>query len=134
MSSLLLDGMSEQEFLAKLSDRKWRHKFMGKAISKSLAITLRENRLARGLTQKEFGALCGMSEPRISLLETEKGMERVTINALLKIAKALDCALIVRFEAWEDDGVIRGFVTWVLGFTKEGCIVRRFDSDTGGRL
>jgi len=122
----LLDGISEKDFLEKLKSKKWRHQFMAGAIAKSLAITVRENRKVRGWTQAELGKLVKMSQPVIARLETKSGMERVSVRTLVRLAQAFDCALIIKFEAWGDTGVVPGFVTWVFGFTAEGTVVRKF--------
>jgi len=124
--SLLLGNLSEKEFLEKLESKTWRHQFMDGAISESLAISVRENRKARGWTQAELGKLVRMAPSRISVLETKKGMKTVAIKTLTKLASAFDCALIIRFEAWEDPGVLRGFVSWAITFTPEGCVAKRF--------
>ena len=57
-----------------LKNRKTRHEVMARAIAQSLALQLIMLRTARGMTQKEFAEFLGMSQSRISLLETEEGM------------------------------------------------------------
>ena len=131
--NVLLGKISETEFLQKLQSKQWRHEFMAGAVAESLAIAVRENRKARGWTQKELGQKTKMWASRISVLETKKGMETVSLRTLLKLASAFDCALIVKFEAWEDVDVLRGFVSWVLGFTPEGCIAKKFASPSANQ-
>jgi len=126
MKNILLGNISEKEFLEKMKSKKWRHQFMSGAIAKSLAISVREMRKSQGLTQAQLGKLAGMSAARISVLETKKGMESVSIRTLWRLAKVFDCALVVKFESWEDTGVLRGFVSWVIGFTPDGCVAKKF--------
>jgi transcriptional regulator with XRE-family HTH domain len=50
-----------------------------------------EQRLARGLSQKELAKLCGTTQSAIARLES--GGRPPKIDTLLRIAEALDCEL-----------------------------------------
>ena len=61
-----------------------------------IAAQVSEQRLARGLSQKELGELCGTTQSAIARLEAGERAPRV--DTLLRIANALDCRLLVALE------------------------------------
>jgi transcriptional regulator with XRE-family HTH domain len=56
-----------------------------------LGAAIAEQRVARGLSQKELAALCGTSQPAIARLES--GAQAPRVDTLRRIAHALDCEL-----------------------------------------
>jgi transcriptional regulator with XRE-family HTH domain len=59
----------------------------------ALGAAVVEQRVARGLSQKELAALCGTSQPAIARLES--GAQAPRVDTLRRIAHALDCELLV---------------------------------------
>jgi transcriptional regulator with XRE-family HTH domain len=57
----------------------------------ALGAGLAEQRVTRGLSQKELAALCGTSQPAIARLES--GAQAPRVDTLRRIAHALDCEL-----------------------------------------
>lgn len=55
---------------------------------KTIGTVIRKYRKERGLTQKQLGALCGISEQNIG--NYERGVRKPKIETLLKISKALE--------------------------------------------
>jgi transcriptional regulator with XRE-family HTH domain len=53
----------------------------------ALVLTMRK---ARGLTQQELSEACGLSRGQIANLETDR--TDLSIKALFRVAKALECA------------------------------------------
>jgi transcriptional regulator with XRE-family HTH domain len=62
----------------------------------ALGADVAEQRVARGLSQKELAALCGTSQPAIARLES--GAQAPRVDTLRRIAHALDCALEVQLR------------------------------------
>jgi transcriptional regulator with XRE-family HTH domain len=60
---------------------------------KQLAQTLRDARIARGLTQRELAAHAGLGQNRLALIET--GEVDLRTSTLVQLARALDLELIV---------------------------------------
>ena len=61
-----------------------------------IAEQLAEQRVARGLSQKELAELCGTTQSAIARLEA--GGRPPRIDTLLRIANALDCELVVQLK------------------------------------
>ncbi|MFU1927636.1 helix-turn-helix domain-containing protein [Bordetella hinzii] len=69
---------------------------MRAAIEQGVAWQIRVNRQARGWTQAEFAGMIGGGQSAISRLEDpEYGCH--SLNKLLEVADAFDCALLVKF-------------------------------------
>lgn len=89
------------------SDAEYRHAYAEAAVEQGVAWQIRVNREARGLSQRELAARIGTHQSAVSRLEDpEHG--RHTIPTLLKIAKAFDCALLIKlvpysYLAWESE-------------------------------
>lgn len=77
-----------------------RHAWMADVLGKSIAGQIRALRKSRKMTQEQFGALVGMQASRISQLETPEHAIRCNVTTLLRIAKACDVALIIKFVDW----------------------------------
>ena len=62
----------------------------------AIADQVAEQRLARGLSQKELAELCGTTQSAIARLEA--GGRPPRIDTLRRIANALDCELLVQLK------------------------------------
>src|SRR5688572_27610558 len=62
----------------------------------SIAQQVQEQRVARGLSQKELAELCGTTQSAIARLE--RGERPPRIDTLLRLADALDCELVVELR------------------------------------
>ncbi len=62
----------------------------------AIAQQVAEQRLARGLSQRELAELCNTTQSAIARLEA--GGRPPRIDTLLRIADALDCELVVRLR------------------------------------
>jgi transcriptional regulator with XRE-family HTH domain len=62
----------------------------------ALGAAVVEQRVARGLSQKELAELCGTSQPAIARLES--GAQAPRVDTLRRIAHALDCELLVGLQ------------------------------------
>ncbi len=62
----------------------------------TIADRVAEQRLARGLSQKQLAELCGTTQSAIARLEA--GGRPPRIDTLLRIANALDCELVVELR------------------------------------
>ena len=72
------------------------------AADRHIAIRIRERRIVRGLTQREFGDLIGVTYQQAH--HCEAGVNRVSAGRLYEIARALDTPLEYFFEGLEQDG------------------------------
>lgn len=66
------------------------------AFHAAVGAQLVEQRLARGLSQKELAALCGTSQPAIARLES--GAQPPRVDTLRRAANALDCELVIELR------------------------------------
>lgn len=113
-----------------LRDKEYRDAFVEESVSSGVAAQIRENRAARGLTQKQLGELAEMSQVRISKLERFDG-GTPNLSTLLRIASALDCALSVRFvpfselAGWSID--VSGHTACVSSFSDDSPRAAEFD-------
>src|SRR3712207_1755814 len=62
----------------------------------AIAAQVAEQRLARGLSQKELAGLCATTQSAIARLESGERAPR--IDTLLRVANALDCRLAVELQ------------------------------------
>jgi predicted transcriptional regulator len=61
-----------------------------------IAERVAEQRIAKGLSQRQLAELCGTTQSAIARLE--RGGRPPRIDTLLRIADALDCELVVELE------------------------------------
>lgn len=80
----------------KWSDREYREAYMEAAIEQGVAWQIRINRLNRRLSQAELARAIGTQQSAISRLEDPE-YGRHNLDTLVHIAKAFDCALLVKF-------------------------------------
>lgn len=94
-----------------LKNPAFRGQFVGDYVHEMIATQVREIREKRPWTQAVLGdAADGMQQTQISRLEDPE-YARVTVNSLLRIARAFDLALIVRLAPFSD------FLDWVVTAT-----------------
>jgi ribosome-binding protein aMBF1 (putative translation factor) len=74
--------------LARVGDEGW--------VFASIATQVAEQRVQRGLSQRELAELCGTTQSAIARLE--RGERPPRVDTLLRIADALDCELVVQLR------------------------------------
>lgn len=84
--------------LAELYDKEYRDAYVETGVDIGLAFQVRALRLKRGWTQKELGKRAGLQQSAVS--RVEGGNHRMSIETLLKLARAFDTALSVRFVSF----------------------------------
>jgi transcriptional regulator with XRE-family HTH domain len=72
---------------------------MEAAIEQGVAWQIRINRLKRGLSQADLARAIGTQQSAISRLEDPE-YGRHNLDTLVQIAKAFDCALLVKFVSY----------------------------------
>lgn len=87
--------------LDKFSNKEYRQSYMKSTVLNGVAHQIRLNREYRGLTQQSFATLCGgkVRQTTISRFESAS-YGKLSINSILKIALALDVAVIVKFVSY----------------------------------
>ncbi|MFP3643375.1 helix-turn-helix domain-containing protein [Paraburkholderia sp. SIMBA_054] len=78
------------------AEREFREAYMSASIEEGLAWQIRANREGRHLTQKQLGESIGTTQTGIHRFEDPE-YGKHSIDTLVKIAHAFDCALSVRF-------------------------------------
>lgn len=82
-------------------DREYREAYMEAAIEQGVAWQIKINRKFRNMSQKELAAAIGTQQSAISRLEDpEYGAQ--SLETLLDVAKAFDCALLVKFISYSE--------------------------------
>ncbi|MDD2711305.1 MAG: helix-turn-helix transcriptional regulator [Simplicispira sp.] len=85
----------------KWKDVEYRHAYMESAVHQTIAWQIRINREHRNLTQQDLAKSIGTRQSAISRAEdTEYGNHN--LGTLIKIAHALDCALVVNFVSYSE--------------------------------
>lgn len=105
-----------------LSNKELRHAWGKTRLYETLALQIRLNRQERNWSQGELAKKAGISLMSVWRLEHVR-LGGWTINTLIKIAAAFDCALIVRFIAWGE------LIELVLNQSAENLIVKPFIKD-----
>lgn len=80
-------------------DVEYRQAYLEASIEQGIAWQIRSNRNVRGMTQKELADKLGTQQSAISRLEDPMSPPP-SIETLLKVAHALDCALSVRLISY----------------------------------
>jgi transcriptional regulator with XRE-family HTH domain len=82
-------------------DKEYRQAYMEAAIEQGVAWQIKINRKFRSMSQKQLAQEIGTQQSGISRLEDpEHGAHR--LETLIDIAKAFDCALLVKFISYAD--------------------------------
>lgn len=85
----------------KWKDAEYRHAYMESAVHQTIAWQIRINREHRNLTQQQLAQSIGTRQSAVSRAEdTEYGNHN--LRTLIKIAHALDCALVVNFVSYSE--------------------------------
>ena len=87
---------ARDKLMAKLTNPAYRHGYVASHIHIGIRFQLRHIREARGWTKAELAAKAKMTPAAVARLE-DPNAPPVTLANLLKIAEALDVALLVRF-------------------------------------
>jgi transcriptional regulator with XRE-family HTH domain len=82
-----------------LADPEARHDYTEIFLNSLIAIQIKTLRVQRGWSQEDLAKACGMMQQRICTLEQASYRGR-SLKTLLRLAKAFDLALVVRFESF----------------------------------
>lgn len=85
-----------------LSDKTFRTAWMREKLAFHIAASVRANREARGWSQLELARRAAVSLSVVGRVETINTVLHVDVRTLLKIARALDIALLVQFTSWPE--------------------------------
>ncbi len=97
-----------ERVVERLGRRAFRDAYVSEHIKSGVSFQIRANRTKRNLTQAQLGQLSNMKQGAICRLENpDHGLPN--LQTLLRVASALDVALIVRFVAFSD------LLNWTLG-------------------
>ena len=116
-----------------------RHEFMAQTVISSIRREVKELRLSRDLTQAQFAERCGMTQSGVARLEDGRGRVSPSISTLLRIAVAMDVALVIQFIGWpewaQQYGTIwvtpRGFFTELMPLS-DGALGRQDEAADAG--
>ena len=90
-----------RELIDSLSDKLYREIFVEEHI-KGLAFQMKTIRTSKGLSQGELGRRIGIKQEAISRLESHKNNGNYLLSTLMKVAKALDVGLTIRFVPFSE--------------------------------
>ena len=85
----------------KLKNRIYRHKFFSGRLIDEIAMSIRDLREQRKMTQEELAKTTGMNQSAISRME-QASYGKWGIPTLLRVAEGLDARLEVRFRPMEE--------------------------------
>jgi transcriptional regulator with XRE-family HTH domain len=118
----MISDRREQQMEA-LADKEYRDLYVAEHIRTGVAFQIRAMREDRGWTQSELGQRAqGMAQETISQLE-DPDYGRLTLRTLIRLASALDVALIVRFAPFSD------LVDWIVNLTPQRLAPPSFDEE-----
>ncbi len=83
-------------------DKAERHRWMGIILRASIAYQVRAARLIRAWSREELAKRAELSVATINRVEDPSGDTNLTMETLLKIARAFDVALLARFSSWPE--------------------------------
>lgn len=87
--------------IRRLASKGYRDAYMASRVRSTIAIQIRMLRRSLGYSQTKFAHLIGTTQSVISDLEDPDG-DQVSVQTLLKIATAVNVALVVRFAGFPD--------------------------------
>jgi transcriptional regulator with XRE-family HTH domain len=120
---LTSDRPRRDELVAALRQSKpYRDTYLRRVVRGAVAAQVRTLRESLPATQAELGQLVGMKQTAISRLENPESAG-LTIDTLLRLASALDVALIIKFAPYSE------LVNWVVGFSPGSFSVPAFQDD-----
>jgi len=82
-------------------NEEYRHSYAEECLNATIATQLKVLREQRGMTQEKLAEKAGMKQPRLSVLE-DANYANWSISTLKRLARALDVALSVKFEAFSE--------------------------------
>lgn len=82
-------------------DAEYRRAYLLASIEQGIAWQIKTNRNARGLSQTDLAGALGTEQSAVSQLE-DPACGDYTVDTLLKLAEAFDCALSVRFVPFSE--------------------------------
>ena len=85
----------------KWRDAEYRRAYLLASIEQGIAWQIKTNRNARGLSQTDLAGALGTEQSAVSQLE-DPACGDYTVDTLLKLAEAFDCALSVRFVPFSE--------------------------------
>lgn len=109
--------ITNSKLFARLKDKKYRNQFVAGEVRRTIPFQLRALRAERKWTQADLGKEAEMPQTVISRIENGDAAS-LSIKTLLKLASALDVALVVRFEP------IDRLINWVDGLSAEAMTPR----------
>lgn len=114
----MLTRITNSKLFAKLKSKKYRDLFVAGEVRRTVPFQLRALRVERKWTQADLGKEAEMPQTVISRIENGDASS-LSIRTLLKLASALDVALVVRFEP------IDRLIHWVDNLTPEAMSPRQ---------
>lgn len=111
----------KQKLFRKLANKEYRDAWGMESIKTVLPFQIQAIRQQRDWSQEILGNKAGMKQTAISRLENAEG--NLSINTLLRLASAFDCALMVRFVPFSK------MVSEVEDVSREGLEVTSFAED-----
>jgi len=85
----------------KWGDAEYRRAYLLASIEQGIAWQIKTNRTARGLSQADLADALGVEQSTVSQLE-DPAYGGYTVDTLLKLAEAFDCALSLRFVPFSE--------------------------------
>jgi transcriptional regulator with XRE-family HTH domain len=85
----------------KWRDAEYRRAYLLASIEQGIAWQIKTNRTARGLSQADLADALGVEQSAVSQLE-DPACGGYTVDTLLKLAEAFDCALSLRFVPFSE--------------------------------
>lgn len=125
-----MSSLSKTSILARVRrSKESRQRLVASNLVKGLAFQLRATREIQGLTQQELAERAGMKQNNISRLESPE-YGKYNLKSLLRLAAALDVALVVRFERFSQyANWISGTPYWEEGLRPEALAVPSFEAE-----
>ena len=115
--------MRQSRLIEKLKNKLFRSSFVSAQVRRLVTAQIKSLREMREWTQEELGKRAGMKRNAISRLENPDYGD-FTINTLLRLAKAFDVGLIVRFAPFSD------LIEWNRNVSPESYTPSAFEQDT----
>ena len=87
--------------LERMESKEYRDAFVAAEMTNAVVFQIRALMSARHLTQEKLGEMCGMKQEAVSRL-LSRGVGRPSSNTLLKLASALDVAVVTHFVPFSE--------------------------------
>ena len=119
---MILTAKDSQKFLSEIQDAKYRRDMVAASIDVGLAFQISLSREKRGWSRQELASKADVPESTIIDLE-DPDSEKHDLTSLLKIAAALDVALLVRLVPFTS------MVEWEAGLSTPKLLPRSYAED-----